>query len=76
MKTKDKVVLNRDRVKQGDFVNQVKTGAILSYVNIIINICTGLIYTPFMMRTLGRVWSICPDWIGGGISQHIGYGVG
>lgn len=35
-------------------MNQLKAGAILSYLNIIINICVGLVYTPFMMRTLGQ----------------------
>ena len=35
-------------------MNQLKAGAILSYSNIIINICVGLVYTPFMMRTLGQ----------------------
>ena len=35
-------------------MNQLKAGAILSYSNIIINICVGLVYTPFMMRALGQ----------------------
>ena len=35
-------------------MNQLKAGAILSYLNIIINICVGLVYTPFMMRALGQ----------------------
>ena len=35
-------------------MNQLKAGAILSYLNIIINICVGLVYTPFMMRVLGQ----------------------
>lgn len=35
-------------------MNQLKAGAILSYLNIIINIGVGLVYTPFMMRALGQ----------------------
>ncbi|MBQ5846984.1 MAG: oligosaccharide flippase family protein, partial [Selenomonadaceae bacterium] len=35
-------------------MNQLKAGTILSYLNIIINICVGLVYTPFMMRALGQ----------------------
>ncbi|MDD7678701.1 MAG: oligosaccharide flippase family protein [Anaerovibrio sp.] len=35
-------------------MNQLKAGAILSYLNIIINIGVGLVYTPFMMRVLGQ----------------------
>lgn len=35
-------------------MNQLKAGAILSYLNIVINICVGLVYTPFMMRALGQ----------------------
>ncbi len=36
-------------------VNQVKAGAALSYVIIAINILVGVIYTPFMLRSLGQV---------------------
>ena len=35
-------------------INQVKAGAILSYLQIALNIVVGLIYTPLMIRTLGR----------------------
>ena len=34
--------------------NQLRSGAILTYVAIIINIIVGLVYTPFMLRTLGQ----------------------
>ncbi|MFR9495046.1 MAG: oligosaccharide flippase family protein [Rikenellaceae bacterium] len=36
-------------------VNQVKAGAALSYVIIGINILVGVLYTPFMLRSLGQV---------------------
>jgi O-antigen/teichoic acid export membrane protein len=35
-------------------VNQVKAGAVLNYVIIGLNIVTGLLYTPFMLRQLGQ----------------------
>ena len=35
-------------------MNQLKVGAILSYVNIAVSIGVGLVYTPFMMHTLGQ----------------------
>lgn len=35
-------------------MNQLKAGAILSYVNITISVGVGLVYTPFMLRTLGQ----------------------
>ena len=35
-------------------VNQVKAGAALNYVIIGLNILTGLLYTPFMLRCLGQ----------------------
>ena len=35
-------------------VNQLKAGAILSYVSIGLNNIVGLIYTPFMLRMLGQ----------------------
>lgn len=35
-------------------MNQLKIGAVLSYVNIVLSIGVGLVYTPFMMRTLGQ----------------------
>jgi len=34
--------------------NQVKIGAILSYVTLAINIVIGLVYTPWMIRTIGQ----------------------
>lgn len=34
--------------------NQIKWGAVLSYVNIIIQIIVGLVYTPIMLRLLGQ----------------------
>lgn len=35
-------------------MNQVKAGAFLNYVLIILSILTGLLYTPFMLRCLGQ----------------------
>lgn len=35
-------------------MNQVKAGAALNYIIISLNIITGLIYTPFMLRCLGQ----------------------
>lgn len=35
-------------------VNQIKTGALLTYIAIFVNVIVGLIYTPFMLRTLGQ----------------------
>lgn len=35
-------------------MNQVKTGAILNYVIIFLNIILGLCYTPYMLRCLGQ----------------------
>ena len=35
-------------------MNQRKWGVILSYVNIIINVVVGLVYTPFVLRALGQ----------------------
>lgn len=34
--------------------NQVKTGAVLSYIHIILNICIQLLYTPVMINLLGQ----------------------
>lgn len=34
--------------------NQLKIGAILSYVNIIVNVIIGLVYTPIMLNLLGQ----------------------
>ena len=35
-------------------VNQLKAGAVLSYVIIALNSVIGLVYTPFMLRTMGK----------------------
>lgn len=35
-------------------VNQVKAGAVLNYVIVGLNVLTGLLYTPFMLRCLGQ----------------------
>lgn len=35
-------------------MNQLKAGAALSYLTIVLNIVVGLIYTPFMLRMLGQ----------------------
>ena len=35
-------------------MNQIKVGALISYVAIAINIITGLLYTPWMIHSIGR----------------------
>ena len=35
-------------------MNQLKAGAVLNYVSIIMNMVVGLIYTPYMLRMLGQ----------------------
>jgi len=35
-------------------MNQVKAGAVLNYVIIVLNTLTGLLYTPYMLRCLGQ----------------------
>lgn len=35
-------------------MNQVKAGAVLNYIIVFLNILTGLLYTPFMLRCLGQ----------------------
>lgn len=35
-------------------VNQLKGGAFLSYLNIVLNIGVGLVYTPYMLRMMGQ----------------------
>lgn len=35
-------------------LSQIKTGALLSYLGLGINICIGLIYTPWMIHSIGR----------------------
>lgn len=35
-------------------VNQLKAGAVLSYVIIVVNILVGILYTPFVLRMLGQ----------------------
>ena len=36
-------------------INQLKAGALLSYVSIVLNNIIGLVYTPFMLRMMGQV---------------------
>ena len=33
---------------------QIKYGAIISYIGIVVNILTGLLYTPWLIRTIGK----------------------
>ena len=35
-------------------VNQLKAGAILSYIGLAINIIAGLLFTPWMINTIGK----------------------
>lgn len=35
-------------------MNQLKAGIILNYIIIVLNIAVGLIYTPYMLRTMGQ----------------------
>ena len=35
-------------------MNQVKAGVFLNYVNIVVNIVLGLLYTPYMLKMLGQ----------------------
>ena len=35
-------------------MNQLKAGAALNYVAIVLNMVVGLIYTPYMLRMLGQ----------------------
>ena len=35
-------------------MNQIKTGAVLSYVGIFLSVLTGLLYTPWMVNTIGK----------------------
>ena len=35
-------------------MNQIKAGVILNYVIILLNIAVGLLYTPYMLRTMGQ----------------------
>ena len=35
-------------------MNQLKAGAVLNYIIILLNTLVGLLYTPFMLRTLGQ----------------------
>lgn len=35
-------------------MNQVRAGAVLNYVIVVLNILTGLLYTPYMLRCLGQ----------------------
>ena len=48
--------------------NQRRAGAVLSYINVIFKIVIGLVYTPIMLRLLGRneygVYSLCVSFMG------------
>lgn len=35
-------------------MNQIKTGAIISYASLFLNIVTGLVYTPWMINSIGK----------------------
>lgn len=35
-------------------INQLKAGAALNYVSIMLNMVVGLVYTPYMLRMLGQ----------------------
>ena len=35
-------------------MNQIKTGALISYASLFLNILTGLLYTPWMISTIGK----------------------
>lgn len=35
-------------------VNQLKTGSFLSYLQMLLSVIIGLVYTPLMIRTLGQ----------------------
>ena len=35
-------------------MNQIKAGIVLNYVLIVLNIIVGLLYTPYMLRTMGQ----------------------
>ncbi len=37
-----------------DSTRQIKFGAVISYLSIVINMITGLLYTPWMIRIIGR----------------------
>jgi O-antigen/teichoic acid export membrane protein len=34
--------------------NQLKAGAVLNYVVIVLNVLVGLLYTPYMLRMMGQ----------------------
>ena len=44
-------------------MNQLKAGAALNYVVILLNIAVGLLYTPYMLRMMGQseygLYSLC-----------------
>lgn len=42
------------QIKQPMALNQLKTGAFLSYVSIVLNNVIGLLYIPFMLRMMGQ----------------------
>ena len=35
-------------------MNQIRAGIVLNYVLIVLNIVVGLLYTPYMLRTMGQ----------------------
>lgn len=35
-------------------MNQIKTGAIISYISLFVNIITGLVYTPWVINSIGK----------------------
>ena len=35
-------------------MNQIKTGAVISYASLFLNVVTGLLYTPWMINTIGK----------------------
>lgn len=48
----DTVIQKGKRMKSTN--RQIKIGALLSYLSIILNICSGLVYTPWMVRMIGQ----------------------
>lgn len=47
---------------------QISVGVILSYISIIVNLATGILYTPIMLSSLGQsqygVYSLCVSFVG------------
>lgn len=40
--------------KEQDSSKQIKLGAIMAYISIVVNIIAGLVYTPWMIRSIGQ----------------------